>query len=184
MRARTGLGIVRLYRGELSEAVQVLGEVYDVACALDFAPDRAVALYELGRANLAMEDLDTAAESLEALLSVADKGELREYQVRGRWLQGRIALAQADLDAALEALEDARGRAEAIGGRLIMWRADTALGDVHGLAGRSAEADAAYCRAWETLQDMAATLASEEARESLLTSPSAAKLRAKVEMGD
>jgi class 3 adenylate cyclase/tetratricopeptide (TPR) repeat protein len=184
MRARTSLGIVRLYRGELSEAVQVLGEVYDVACALDLAPDQAVALYELGRANLAMEDLDSVGESLEALLSVADKGELREYQVRGRWLQGRMALAQADLDAALEALEDARGRAEAIGGRLIMWRADSALGDVHRIAGRRAEADAAYCRAWETLQDMAATLASEEARESLLTSPSAAELRAKVEMGD
>jgi len=126
-----------------------------------------------------MEDLSAVGESLEALLGVADKGELREYQVRGR-----IALAQADLDAALEALEDARGRAEAIGGRLIMWRADSALGDVHRIAGRSAEADAAYCRAWETLQDMAATLASEEARESLLTSPSAAELRAKVEMGD
>ena len=184
MRARTSLGIVRLYRGELSEAVQVLSEVYEVACDLDLAPDQAVALYELGRSKLAIGDLGAAGESLGALLSVADKGELREYQVRGRWLQGRMALAQADLDAALEALEDARGRAEAIGGRLIMWRADAALGDVHRIAGRSAEADSAYRRAWEILQDMAATLTSEEARESLLTSPSVAELQAKVETGD
>jgi hypothetical protein len=117
---------------------------------------------------------------LDELLNVADKGELREYQVRGRWLQGRLALAQADLDGALEALEDAHGRAEAIGGRLILCRADSALGDVHHAAGRSAEADAAYRRAWETLQAMAATLPDEEARESLLASPSSVELQAKV----
>ena len=180
MRARTSLGIVRLYRGELSKAVRVLSGVYDAACTLDLAPDQAVALYELGRASLMIGDLQAASKALDCLLNVADKSELREYQVRGRWLKGRLALEQANLDGALEALEDARGRAEAIGGRLILWRADSALGDVHRAAGRSAEADAAYQRAWETVQAMAATLMDEEAHESLLTSSSVAELRAKV----
>jgi tetratricopeptide (TPR) repeat protein len=187
MRARASFGIVCLYRGELSKAVQVLSGVYEVACALDFAPDQAVALYELGRVSLTIGDLHAANKALDELLNVADKGELREYQgelreyqVRGRWLQGRLALAQDDLDGALEALEDARGRAQAIGGRLILCRTDSALGDVHHAAGRSAEADAAYGRAWETLQAMAATLADEEAQESLLASSSVAELRPKV----
>lgn len=184
MRARTSLGIVRLYRGELSEAVQVLSEVYDVAVALDFTPDQVVALYELGRAHLAMGDLDAADEALEALLGVADRGELREYQVRGRWLQGRLAIARSTLEDALEALEDAHARAEAIDGCLILWRIDNALGDVHRAAGRSTEANTAYRRAWEILQAMAATLSDEGAGESLLTSPQAAELRAKVETGD
>jgi class 3 adenylate cyclase/tetratricopeptide (TPR) repeat protein len=184
MRARSSLGIVRLYRGELREAVRVLSGVYDVACALDLAPDQAVALYELGRASLAMGELRAAAEALDRLLSVADTGELREYQVRGRWLQGRLALAKDDLDGALEALEDARGRAEAIGGRLILWRSDSALGDVHRSAGRSAEADIAYRRAWETLQAMATTLSDGRARNSLLASPLAVELRARLEAGD
>jgi tetratricopeptide (TPR) repeat protein len=175
------LGIVRLYRGELSKAVRVLSGVYDVTCDLDLAPDQAVALYELGRASLAMGELDAASQALDRLLSVADTGELREYQVRGRWLHGRLALARAELDNALEALEDARGRAEAIGGRLILWRADSALGDVHRAAGRSAEADTAYRRAWETLQVMATTLSDGRDRNSLLMSPLAAELRAKVE---
>jgi tetratricopeptide (TPR) repeat protein len=178
------LGIVRLYRGELSKAVRVLSGVYDVACTLDLAPDQAVALYELGRASLMIGDLQSAAKALDCLFNVADKGELREYQVRGRWLKGRLALEQANLDGALETLEDARGRAEAIGGRLIMWRADSALGDVHRAAGRSAEADAAYQRAWETVQAVAATLMDKEAHESLLASPSVAELRAKVKPGD
>ena len=124
--------------------------------------------------------MSAANKALDELLNVADKGELREYQVRGRWLQGRLALAQDDLDGALEALEDARGRAQAIGGRLILCRTDSALGEVHHAAGRSAEADAAYGRAWETLQAMAATLADEEAQESLLASSSVAELRATV----
>jgi hypothetical protein len=128
-----------------------------------------------------MGELRAAAEALDRLFSVADTGELREYQVRGRWLQGRLALARAELDGALEALEDARGRAEAIGGRLILWRADSALGDVHQAAGRSAEAGIAYRRAWETLQAMAATLSDGRARNSLLASPLAAELRARVE---
>jgi class 3 adenylate cyclase/tetratricopeptide (TPR) repeat protein len=180
MRARMSLGIVRLYRGELSKAVRVLSEVYDVACTMDLAPDQAVALYELGRASLVMGNLKAAANALDGLLDVADKGELRGYQVRGRWLQGRLAFAKADLDGALEALEDAHGRAEAIGGRLILWRADSALGDVHHAAGRSAEADAAYRRAWETVQTMAATLLDKETHESLLASPSVSELRVKV----
>jgi len=180
MRARTSLGIVRLYRGELGQAVRVLSEVYDVACTLGLAPDQAVALYELGRASLVIGDMNAAANALDGLLDVADKGELREYQVRGRWLQGRLALAKADLDGALEALEDARGRAEAIGGLLILWRADSALGDVHHAAGRSAEAEAAYRRAWETVQTMAATLPDEAAHERLISSPLVSELRAKV----
>jgi hypothetical protein len=128
--------------------------------------------------------LQAASESLERLLRVADKGELREYQVRGRWLQGCLALARDDLDEALDALEDAHGRAEAIGGRLILWRADSALGDVHRAAGRTAEADAAYQRAWETLQAIAATLPDGGAGESLLASPLAVELQAKVQTGD
>jgi tetratricopeptide (TPR) repeat protein len=115
---------------------------------------------------------------------MADRDELREYQVRGRLLQGQLAMAQADLDGALEALEDARGRAEAISARLILWRTDRALGDVHRAAGRSAEADAAYRRAWDTLQTMAATLSDEETRASLLASPLATELREQVKTGD
>ncbi|GAB4537352.1 MAG: adenylate/guanylate cyclase domain-containing protein [Anaerolineae bacterium] len=184
MRARTGLGIVCLYRGDLKGAVEVLSEVYKTACALDLAPDQAVALYELGRAGLSMGDLRATSKALVELLSVVDTSELREYQVRGRWLQGCLALAQADLDGALEALEDARGRAEAIGGRLILWRADRALGDVHQAAGRNAEADAAYHRAWETLAGMAATLRDEEMRQSFWASPPVAQLRARLEIGE
>lgn len=184
MRARTSLGVVRLYRGDLREAVRVLSEVYETARALDLAPDQAVALYELGRVGLSIGDLQAASKALEELLSVADTGELREYQVRGRWLQGRLALAEADLDSALEALEEARGRAEAIGGRLILWRTDSALGDVHCAAGRSAEADAAYRRAWETFAGMAATLPDGEMRKSFLATPLATELRARLESGD
>ena len=184
MRARTGLGIVRLYRGELNEAVQVLSKVYKVACELDFAPEQAVVLYELGRAYLATGNLDAAGQSLEGLLGVADRCELREYQIRGRWLQGRFALAKSDLDEALEALEDAHARAEAIGSRLILWRTDSALGDVHRAAGRSAEAKAAYLRAWETLHTVAATLPDEEAQRSMLAAPLAAELQERMATGE
>lgn len=183
MRARIGLGIARLYRGELNEAVQVLSEVYEVACALDFAPDQAVALYELGRANLSAGDLDAAEGALEGLLDVADRGELREYQVRGRWLQGHLALARGDLEGALGALEDAHARAEVFGGRLMLWRAEAALGDVHQVAGRNSEAMTVYRRAWETLQAIAASLPGEAAQE-MLASPPAAALREKVGTGD
>lgn len=184
MRARTGLGISLLYRGELSEAVRVLSEVYDMACALDFAPDQAVALYELGRAHLSTGDLSAVSGALEDLLRVADRSELREYQVRGRWLQGHLALALGGLDDALEALEDAHARAEAIEGRLILWRADSALGDVHRAAGRSAEANAAYQRAWDTLQSIADTLPDEEARASMLSTPSVVELQQRMAAGE
>jgi tetratricopeptide (TPR) repeat protein len=183
MRARTGLGIVRLYRGELNETVQILSEVYATACDLDFAPDRAVALYELGRVNLALGNLDATEQALEGLFTVADQSELHEYQARGRWLGGRLALSRGELGEALEALEDARARAEAIGGRLILWRADVALGDVHSAAGRNSEANAAYQRAWETFQSVAATLPDETTRASMLASPLATELREKVWMG-
>jgi tetratricopeptide (TPR) repeat protein len=179
MRTHIGLGIAHLYRGESDQAVQVLTHVYDMACKLDFAPDRAVALYELARANLALGNLCVTGQLLEQLFNVADRCELREYQARGRWLHGRLALAQCDLDGALESLEDARARAESLGSRFILWRTDAALGDVHLAAGRSAEANTAYRRAWETLQAIIATLPDEVARENMLVSPSAVELREK-----
>jgi class 3 adenylate cyclase/tetratricopeptide (TPR) repeat protein len=184
MRAHTSLGIVRLYRSELGEAVHILTGVYQAACNLDFAPDQAVALYELGRAHLAMGELEAADQNLNKLLGVADRSELREYQVRGRWLQGRLAMAQNGLEDALDALEDARARAEAIGARLILWRIDTTLGDVHQAAGRGTEADTAYRRAWAVLEALAATAPGEEAGVSLWASPLAAHLRARVKEGD
>jgi tetratricopeptide (TPR) repeat protein len=155
-----------------------------MAGALDFAPDQAVALYELGRAHLSTGDLNAVSGALEDLLRVADRSELREYQVRGRWLQGLLALALGGLDDALEALEDAHARAEAIEGRLILWRADSALGDVHRAAGRSAEANAAYQRAWDTIQAIAATLPDEKARAGMLSTPSVVGLQQRMAAGD
>jgi tetratricopeptide (TPR) repeat protein len=105
---------------------------------------------------------------------------LREYQARGRWLQGRLAMARGNLDGALEALENARARAEAFGGRLILWRADAALGDVHLAAGHNAEARRAYRRAWDTLRAIAATLPDEAAREDMLAAPAAVELKEKL----
>ncbi len=184
MRTRISLGIVQLYRSQLSEAVQILEDVYRVACDLDFAPDQAVALYELGRAHTEIGDFVAAERALEGLLSVADRGELREYQIRGRWLQGQLAVARGNLEDALEALEDAHARAEAIGARLVLWRIDSALGDVHLAANRSTEADTAYRRAWAILQAMADTLPDDESCARLWGSPLADHLRSRVEARD
>jgi class 3 adenylate cyclase/tetratricopeptide (TPR) repeat protein len=184
MRVRTGLGIVHLYRGQLEEAVKILTQVNEMARDLDFAPDQAVALYELARANLALGNLDVAEQLSHQLLDVADPGELREYQARGRWLQGRLALARGDIDSALEALEDAHARAEAFGGQLILWRADAALGDVHGAAGHKTEARQAYRRAWDTLKAIAATLPDKAASKDMLASPAALELKEKSKIRD
>jgi tetratricopeptide (TPR) repeat protein len=184
LRAHTALGIVYIHRGELREAVLALSDEYQLACAWGFAPDQAVVLYELGRAHLALGDLEAAGGALQTLLGLADQGDLREYQVRGRWLQGLLAIDRADPDGALEALEDARARAEVIGARLILWRIESALGDVHRAAQRRTEANAAYRRGWEILRAMAATLPDEQVCGSLLESPLAAALRIKVETGD
>jgi len=183
MRASTSLGIVRLYRDELDEATRLLSGVYEVACSLDFIPDQAVVLYQLARANLSAGDLEAASEALEGLLRVSDRADLREYQVRGRWLQGRLALAENRLGDALEALEDARARGEAIGSHLLLWRLDAALGDVHRAAGRSAEAGAAYRRSWDAIQLLAGTLPEERDRQSMLSSPAVAELRRWVAVG-
>jgi tetratricopeptide (TPR) repeat protein len=143
-----------------------------------------VARYELGRANFALGNLDAVEQALEQLLDVADKSELREYQARGRWLSGQLALTRGDLSGALDDLEDARARAEAIGARLVLWRIDAALGDVHQAADRRAEANVAYQQAWKTLQDVTYTLPDEGARESLLSTPLAADLREKIGHAD
>jgi class 3 adenylate cyclase/tetratricopeptide (TPR) repeat protein len=184
MRAHTSLGIVQLYRSELGEAVRILDKVYQLACDLDFAPDQAVALYELGRANLGMGELESADQNLRKLLDVADRSELHEYQVRGRWLQGCLAMAQGRLEDALDALEDARARAEAIGARLILWRIDTARGDVHQAAGRKTEAGTAYRQAWAVFEALAATVPGEAATVSLGASPLVSHLRARVKDGE
>ncbi len=181
VRAAACLGAVHLEKGSIDHAFHILTDVYDQACQLDSAPDKAEALYELGHANLALADLKATEGFVEELLSLADACELGEYQARGRWLRGRLLLAKEDVIGALETLEDARQRAESMGGRLIVWKICVDTGDAHRAAGHGDQAGTAYRRAWEILQSMATTLPTQATRDSMLASPSATVLRAKIE---
>jgi hypothetical protein len=97
-------------------------------------------------------------------------------------LQGRLFLAKEDLSGALESLENARQCAESMGGHLILWKICATAGDAHRGAGHGNQAGRAYRRAWEILQSMAATLPTQATRDSMLASPSATVLRAKIEV--
>jgi tetratricopeptide (TPR) repeat protein len=181
VRAAACLGAVHLEKGSIDHAFHILTDVYDQACQIDTAPDKAEALYELGHANLALADWEATQGLVEQLLSLADACELGEYQARGRWLRGSLLLAKEDVIGALESLEDARQRAESMGGRLIAWKICVATGDAHRAAGHGDQAGSAYRRAWEILQSMATTLPTQVTRDSMLASPSATVLRAKIE---
>lgn len=181
VRAAACLGAVHLEKGSIDHAFHILTDVYDHACQLDSAPDKAEALYELGHANLALANWEATEGLVGQLLSLADACELGEYQARGRWLRGRLFLAKEDVSGALESLENARQRAESMGAHLILWKICAATGDAHRAADHGDQAGRAYRRSWEMLQSMATTLPTQATRDSMLASPPANALRAKIE---
>jgi hypothetical protein len=152
--------------------------VYDQACHLDSAPDKAEALHTLGHTNLALANLEATEGLVEQLRSLTDGCELGEYQARGRWLRGRLFLPKKDVGGALESPDNARQRAGSMGRQLTLWKTCVATGDAHRPVGRGDQAGGAYQRAWEILQSMTATLPTQATRDSMLASPSAAVLRA------
>jgi tetratricopeptide (TPR) repeat protein len=181
VRAATCLGAVRLEKGSIDQAFHILIDAYDQSCQLDSAPDKAEALYELGHANLALANWEATEGLVEQLLSLADLCGLREYQARGRWLRGTLFLAKEDVSGALESLENARQLAKSMGGRLILWKICLATGDAHRAGGHDDQAASAYRRAWDILQSMATTLPTQATTDSMLASPSATVLRAKID---
>ncbi len=180
-RAQSRLGTVLLERGDAEAALEIFDQVCAAVRRIDSVPDRAMTLYNRGCANLKLGRLEALERISDELSQVAGRSQLGEYQVRGRWLRAQLLAARGENQAALGLLEDARALTEEQSASYLQWAIDVAIGDMHQVEGRRAEAQYVYAKAWKTIQKVASTLCTADAEKGLLESANVAQLRSKLE---
>jgi len=167
--------------GRAERALQLASKLLERAEQWCLTPDRAVALFELAQARLAIGQSAAAEKPIAELLAVADACEMAEYQIRGRWLLGQLRLIQGNPTAALPALSKACEQAEQSEARQLLWRLRATLADAYWTLSQNEQAEANYRAAWQLLNEIADTLPDPAARPLMLALPAARRLQGIIE---
>jgi class 3 adenylate cyclase/tetratricopeptide (TPR) repeat protein len=125
-------------------------------------------------------DAETALMLSERCLALAEETNARKNIVKARRLRGQAPMtlgdliaAEADLGVALELAIEVRNPGQ-------LWKTHEALGDLRRAQGRADDARSAYGNAYAVLQQVAASLADDELRDTLLKSAAVRRLQARV----
>jgi DNA-binding SARP family transcriptional activator len=141
-KATTYLGAVESDRGNYRSAVGLLEQAVELSLAADEPRRHAYALALLGRVSLFLGDLDTAAEQLDASITLAERDHWLAFLPWPQALRGEVQLARADPAGAAELFQQAFARAcqlgdpcwEGISARGLALTADAAGDTEHAFA--------------------------------------------------
>ncbi|MCC6174415.1 MAG: AAA family ATPase [Chloroflexi bacterium] len=131
----------------------------------------------LGELWLAAGQVDHALGCADACLATAERSGSRRYIIRGRRLRGLALIARHDLAAAEPDLAMAQDLARVVANPVQLWKTIAAIGQLRATQGRLADAKAAYGEALAILEKVAADLADESLRATLLNSEQVTHLR-------
>lgn len=169
-RAWTYASLARLHvlEGDLDQAEQMVHEGY-AALPEDWAQHAPIEM-PLAEAELALarNDPARAAEAMDRLLERLRAFHIRTFLADALLIRG-IALARMGrLDSAAQVLSDARGEAESIGSRRVLWQILAACSEVETRRGDLSAAQALRAQAREIVQYMADHISDEQLRASFL----------------
>jgi class 3 adenylate cyclase/tetratricopeptide (TPR) repeat protein len=181
MRAQSMLGTAYRHLGRLDESVKELEEVQAVAQGMGSAPDEVMILYQLIRAYMDTEQCDKAKASLQRLLGLALASEMKEFVIRGQWLQSLIEIHDKRYDEALNILVQASNLAEETNSRLSQYIIQIQKAYVYHLSGNSPASRDAMSYAQKIQKRLVDSLPDDETRQAFLNTPHAHHLREIVE---
>jgi tetratricopeptide (TPR) repeat protein len=133
-----------------------------------------------GELHLIRGDAETAMMLAERCLSLADETSSRKNIVKARRLRGQARIALGDLAAAETDITAALELAIEIGNPGQLWKTHEALGALRGAQGRADDAKAAYGDALAVVARVAASLADDQLRDTLLGSAVVGRLQERV----
>jgi len=137
--------------------------------------------HSLGELHLLRGDAETAFMLAAKCLHLAEDTDARKNVVKAGRLRGQAKVALGDLVTAETDITAALELAIEIGNPGQLWKTHDALGDLRRAQGRADEARAAYRDALGVLQQMAASLADDELRETLLKSAAVGRLQQRIQ---
>ncbi|MBN1221271.1 MAG: tetratricopeptide repeat protein [Anaerolineae bacterium] len=169
MRAQSMLGAAYRHTQRLDEAIQELEGVQAVAHRMGLALDEVMILYQLARAYIDANQWELATKTTERLLRLAAASDMKEFTVRGQWLQSIINIRYQRYDAALKILLDASDLAEKIDSRLSQYLIQIQKSYVYRVTGNFVALRDTVVYAQKIQKRLADSLVDEELRRTFLT---------------
>lgn len=177
MKAQSVLGTAYRHFGRLTEAVQELESVHTVASDMGFVADEVMILYQLARAYMDSGQWDKVQESLETLLNLATKSEMKEFIARGQWLKSILETQRQHYDVALDALVHASDVAQEIDSRLTQYMVQIQKAHIYHVSSNEAAARDAVIYAQRLQKKLAESLPDDEAtHQTFLNNANALRL--------
>jgi tetratricopeptide (TPR) repeat protein len=168
MRAQSMLGAAYRHVQRLDEAIHELEGVLAVAQRMGLALDEVMILYQLARAYIDANQWGEAAETVNRLVSLAVASDMREFSVRGQWLQSIIDIHRQRYNEALELLLQASDVAEQLDSRLSQYLIQIQKSYVYRVTGNSAASRDAIIYAQKLQKRLADSLEDENLRQTFL----------------
>ncbi|RMF04863.1 MAG: hypothetical protein D6768_02250 [Chloroflexi bacterium] len=165
MKAQAVLGAAYRHMGRITEAVQELQNVHEVAHNMGFAPDEASILYQLARALIDSGDWRHAVETVARLMALSIASEMKEYTARSLWLQAKIETHHQRYESALDMLLEAANLAEEIDGRLSQFIIQLEKASVYMQAQNDAAARDAIAYTQKLQKKLVETIESDKAAQ-------------------
>ncbi|MBN1994278.1 MAG: tetratricopeptide repeat protein [Anaerolineae bacterium] len=168
MRAQSMLGAAYRHVQRLDEAIQELEGVRAVARRMGLALDEVMILYQLTRAYIEANQWDQATETTRNLLVLASASDMKEFLIRGQWLQSIIDIRHQRYNPALEILLKASETAEKIDSRLSQYLIQTQKAYVYRMTGNSPASRDAVAYAQKLQKRLADSLQDETLQQVFL----------------
>jgi tetratricopeptide (TPR) repeat protein len=168
MRAQSMLGAAYRHVQRLDEASHELEGVLAVAQRMGLALDEVMILYQLARAYIDANQWDEATETVKRLVSLAVASDMREFSVRGQWLQSILDIHRQRYNEALELLLQASDVAEQLDSRLSQYLIQIQKSYVYRVTGNSAASRDAIIYAQKLQKRLVDSLADEDLRQTFL----------------
>jgi tetratricopeptide (TPR) repeat protein len=169
MRAQSMLGAAYRHVQRLDEAIQELEGIQAVAHRMGLALDEVMILYQLTRAYIDANQWDSAIVTTEHLLKLAAASDMKEFSIRGQWLQSITHIRHKRYDAALEILIQASDLAEQIDSRLSQYLIQIQKSYVYRMTGNSAASRDAIAYAQKLQKRLTDSLEDQELRQVFLS---------------
>ncbi len=181
MQAQSMLGTAYRHLGRLEEAVKELENVHEVAQTMGFAPDEVMILYQLVRAYVDTSQWDKVEVSLQRLLALAIASDMKEFIIRGQWLQSLVDIHDERYEDALNILVQASNLAEQTDSRLSQYVIQIQKAYVYHLSDNGPASRDAMAYAQKIEKRLADSLPDDATRKAFINSYHAHHLKEMVE---
>ncbi|MDX1520345.1 MAG: AAA family ATPase, partial [Anaerolineae bacterium] len=168
LRAKFMIGSANRHLGQTEQAITVLDRVLNEAKTMGLALDEAMILYQLSRALIDANRWDKAAAATAQLLDLSSKSGLKEFVVRGQWVQSLIDTHHKQFEDGLETLIAASELAETLDSRLSQYLIQIQKAQIYHMAGNDAASRDSAAYAQKIQKRLADSLSDDKQRHVFL----------------